>query len=298
MVFLGFPSISKAIRIPTPLTKAHDVSALDEKQELEKRIADGAPAPTEGPKALPLEAIHTFPAVFQPRGAVGPASHAHIRELARTPNGGHPLDPVTVYWVGDAYAVIDGHHRLAAYRIAKWQKDVPVSVFRGTLDDAIGYAGKLNSGEKLPMALAEKKAYAWRLMTTTTLSKEKIRLASGMSDGFLSNMRRIRTRLIKEMGISAEDVAGMSWYEAQRQAAGEAKEVGDIDLDEKMEQEAQDFANRLLKALGKRGQQQYEVLARALEIYDCRLPDALREHWDGERGELEFVGDEDPNSDF
>lgn len=275
------------------------MSALVAKLEIEQAIAAGSPPPAEAPRKLPIEAIQQFPEVFQPRGPAGYASNAHVRELARAPRSGHALDPMTIFWAGNCWAVIDGHHRLRAYRAADWRDDVPVKVFSGSLDEAMGYAGKLNSGEKLPMSNAEKKALAWKLTTCTKLSKERVRLASGMSDGFLSHMRRIHTKLLKENGMAVEGVAAMPWHDAQKQAAGEAPEKEVIDRDAWIEEKAQEMANQILKAIGKQGQQKHEVFARALEIYDGRLPDALREFWNDERGEVErIVDDPDPNPDF
>lgn len=275
------------------------MSALVAKQELEQSIAAGSPPPAEAPRRLPVESILEFPEVFQPRGPAGHASNAHVRGLSKVPMSGHALDPITVFWVGYGWAVIDGHHRLRAYRVADWRDDVPVTAYPGSLDQAMGYAGKLNSGEKLPMSNSEKKALAWKLTTCTKLSKEQVRLASGMSDGFLSNMRRIRSKLITENGMSLADIAGMTWLDAQKQAAGGTLETEAIDRDAWIEEKAQDMANRILKALGKQGQQKHDVLARALEIYDSRLPDSLREFWNDERGEVEFIAEpSDPNSEF
>lgn len=277
------------------------MSALEAKLELEQAIAAGSPAPSEAPKKLPIESIREFPDVFQPRGPAGHASSVHVRDLARTPRGGYALDPITIFWIGNGWAVIDGHHRLRAYRLAGWRDAVPVSAFGGNIDQAMGYAGKANSGEKLPMSNPEKKALAWKLSTHTKLSKAQIVRASGMSDGFMAGMFRIRKTLLQEKGVQQADIAGMSWRDAQSRAAGEATEVEAIDREAWLEQQAQDMANRILKALGKRAHAtgQHEVLARALEIYDSRLPDALRLFWDDERGEIERETEElDPNRDF
>lgn len=275
------------------------MSALEAKLELEKALAAGSPPPAEAPRRLLVESIQQFPEVFQPRGPAGYASNAHVRDLAKAPKGGHALDAITVFWVGSDWAVIDGHHRLQAYRAAGWRDEVPVTAFSGSLDEAMGYAGRLNSGVKLLMSNPEKKALAWRLSTCTKLSKARIVRDSGMSDGFMAGMFRTRTKLLKEKGMSLTDIAGLSWHEAQKQAAGSAAEVGAIDRDAWLEEKAQDMANRILKALGKQGQQKHEVLARALEIYDSRLPDSLREFWNDERGEVEFIAEpSDPNSEF
>jgi len=270
---------------------------LETKRELERAIREGQPAPEEAPKTLPLEAIREYHEVFQPRGPAGYASKAHIKDLAKVPKAGHTLDPVTVFWIGKGWAVIDGHHRLAAYRAAVWRKPVPVAVFRGPLDNAMGYAGKANSGEKLPMSSSEKKALAWKLTTCTDLSKEKVRLASGMSDGFMSNMRRIYRTLIEGMRMDAGEVAQLTWFEAQKKVSGDEAGNEEIDFEARDEKEAQEWADKLLRTIGKRGQQKPEVLARALEIYDIRLPVSLREYWDTERGPVEVL-EEFENDDF
>lgn len=271
------------------------MGTLEAKRALEQSIATGNAAPLELPKKLHLELIREIPEVFQPRGPTGPASKAHVRELARTPKSGHPLDPVIVLWAGNGFVLIDGHHRLAAYRFAKWREPIPVSVYPGSLEEAMGHAGKLNSGEKLPMTSREKKALAWKLTIHTKLSKERVRLASGMSDGFVASMRRVYRQLIEKQGMPTSEVTLLSWPEAQKKARGDSSEAELIDWDEKTEQAAQDMANRILKAIGKQGQQNHEALARALEIYDSRLPDSLREHWDNALGQVEsFDEDEQP----
>lgn len=86
-------------------------------------------------------------------------------------------------------------------------------------------------------------------------------------------MRSVRDRLL-QMGHKP---AEMSWEAARRLASGEATE--DIDWNDRAEKEAQEMANKLLAALGKRGQQRVETLARALEIYSSQLPGQLREYW-------------------
>lgn len=271
---------------------------LEAKQELEERISKGQAQPALSSRTLPLGNIQEIPAVFQPRHIQTFATEAHVRDLARAPKGGRPLEPVTVFWVGDAWAVIDGHHRLKAYRFAKWKKAIPVKVFDGSLDEAMAEAAHANSGAKLPMTASDRKASAWRLATTTKLSKERIVRASGMSDGFMAKMFRTRKQLREHLKLPDSVIAALSWFDAERKAAGTEEEREEINWDERVEEQAQDFANRLLKALGKRGQSNHEALARALEIYDRRLPDVLREHWDDTLGPVESLEEPDPDADF
>lgn len=252
---------------------------LDAKRELEELIRTGRPAPSESPSRLPLAAIFEKRAVFQHRAPQAHASEAHIKDLAKAPLAGIPLDHITVFWVGAYWVLLDGHHRLAAYRKAGWKHDVPVVVFRGDLDRAIGYAGKANSGDKLAMSRSEKQGLAWRLTCATGLSRSQTVLASKVSDGIVAEMRRVKEKLIRERGMSLADVAQLTWWQAKQKASGTEQEAGEVDYEAQLEEEAQELANRLVRVFGKHHHLRHEVLALALEKYDRRLPEALRECW-------------------
>jgi hypothetical protein len=116
---------------------------------------------------------------------------------------------------------------------------------------------------------------AWRIVTTSSgASKAETAEASGASERSVASMRKVRDKL----RLMGHEPAEMSWEAARRMAAGEAP--GDaVDWDARTEQEAQEMAGKLLKALGKRGHQRVEVLARALELYASRLPEQLGEYW-------------------
>ena len=91
------------------------------------------------------------------------ADIAHIRELARTiEDKKRPLDPILVTAVGKKFYVVDGHHRLEAYRLAKWRKEIPVRYFEGNLKEAQEEAWRRNYKNKLPMRHADKLEAAWR----------------------------------------------------------------------------------------------------------------------------------------
>ena len=79
----------------------------------------------EVPKALKPDDIHVAPRVFQwrLRGRNIEPSDMHTLELVRVIQDGEtPLPPLTVYLIGDRFYVLDGHHRLRAYRSVGWKR--------------------------------------------------------------------------------------------------------------------------------------------------------------------------------
>jgi hypothetical protein len=236
--------------------------------------ANGKAAPAVAPKELALRQIKLRPEVFQHRRPAKHASEAHVRELTATARV-RMLEPVTVWWDGRHWTCIDGHHRIAAYRQAGVGHEVPVQVFQGTPEQASLQAARGNTRDKLQMSESEKMGAAWRIVTTSSgASKAETAEASGASERSVASMRKVRDKL----RLMGHEPAEMSWEAARRMAAGEAP--GDaVDWDARTEQEAQEMAGKLLKALGKRGHQRVEVLARALELYASRLPEQLGEYW-------------------
>src|SRR5262249_6457851 len=81
------------------------------------------------PSELALEDIYVANNVFQWRfsGANIAALEEHTKVLMRVlEDHGKPLDPIVVTQIGDRFYVIDGHHRVQAYRSVKWSSMVPV----------------------------------------------------------------------------------------------------------------------------------------------------------------------------
>lgn len=271
------------------------MNRAETKRHLEAAIADGRPAPV-CPVELPLDDVLEFPKVFQPRAQGSAFSRSHVRELAKVVNRGQPLDPIRVYWVGIGWAVIDGHHRLQAYRQAGGQKPIRVTSWVGTLDDAIAYSGKANSGEKLMMTNPEKAAYAWQLTVLTKLSKSQASTASGVAEGTIANMRRALVKLTA-MGRTEDDLAEMSWGRARMEAEGESTSK-DVDYDDLDAKKAQVMAERIMKAIGKHGLSKPHILAAALEICDTRLPDALGAEWGHRTGLAVDLPEDSDDEDF
>jgi hypothetical protein len=243
-------------------------------------------SPAERPERLPLGKIRLWPSVFQHRNPQGYEGKKHIDGMAeavkRNPALG--LHPITVWWDGRAWACLDGHHRHAAYQQAGVGAAylVPVAVFEGSLDQAIGQAAEGNTRNKLSMTPSEKSNAAWRLVAHTQLSKTQVVAVTGVSDSQVAIMRRTFKTLVAredsmgfaEVGLNFRD---MRWLDARRYAEG--KGAPDFDRETADEKKAQAMAKALRAALGTQGAQFPHVMARALEICDSRLPETLAEWW-------------------
>lgn len=257
---------------------------------LTEQVAQGKPAPETPPQYLSARGIRFCKPVFQHRQPLKHVSEAHVKELAKAPQHGKDLDPITVWWDGKGWACIDGHHRIEAYRRAgKDHHAVPVEVFSGPLEAAIARAAEGNTHDKLPMSSREKTETAWRLtLADTSFSKAKVAELSGASARTVATMREAKAKL--RQLHPERDLSELTWHHARMLAQGQ--EVEEINWQERTEQEAQEFADVLAKHLGKRGHQRRESFARALEICDAGLPEFLREHW-GLNEEDDEIGIED-----
>lgn len=260
---------------------------VERKNELEVRITRGIPAP-EGVTELSLGDIEIVDEVFQHRSNNMASSSNHCRELTKRLKAGKGLafDPLVVFWVGDGWVLVDGHHRVEAYQGVQFTQPVPVIVFDGSLDDAINEALRGNSKDKLSMTSREKSNAAWRLTVGTDLRVFQIVESSKRSKPTIIKMRLIKDELLqKKLGIN---LANLSWDDAQRVHKGLSPEIPHDD--DWMEQQAQALARKMMSTLGAGLGKQPEVFLMALEIYDGRLVDYLRNECqrDDDDDELDF----------
>lgn len=271
------------------------MSRHDAKQELERQLTDGMPAPSPAPARLHLGTIKEAPEVFQFRNPYPHASRAHINELAKAMRERRPLAAIRVWWGGFAWYCVDGHHRLAAYRKGMWphQEPIPVDVFAGTIEQAMLIALGGNAPDKLPMSKAEKTNAAWELVVTTQASKAHLARRACVSERTIAYMRKAAQSLL--LKDPARDLTAITWWKARQEAAGEgAQELPDYD--EATVKEAGEMANKLSRAFGKRASERPEAFALALEIYDKRFPATLPDAW---RSAGHLIEDEDEeNPDF
>ena len=89
---------------------------------------------TDAPPSAAVELVEIATLVAKPRefsarrDATDPA---HVADLAKRLEDGGSLDPLDVWRSGTKLFVVDGFHRLAAYKAVKWSGPVSVRVHAG-----------------------------------------------------------------------------------------------------------------------------------------------------------------------
>lgn len=188
---------------------------------------------------------------------------------------GGALDPIVVWWSGKRWYVLDGHHRMRAYRTfnngagaGKPITETPVEVFAGTVAAAHAKAVEANSKNHLRMEPADKADAAWRMvcLAAGAGNASAIGLGSGVTRQTVGKMQKHYAELrLRFPGVEPLD---QSWKQVMDAIAGrDPKEWND---DEK-EQQAQEWAERLTQVAGNKLQKSPGILARALEIYSPAL---------------------------
>ncbi|MCM8557674.1 ParB/RepB/Spo0J family partition protein [Sphingomicrobium sediminis] len=196
----------------------------DERESLLKLEKEGG-KPNASSEILASDVL-VAPAHFQPRGdslvmRYG-ASRSHITEMAKVVSGGGRLDPMTVVSFGPRYVLLDGHHRLAAYREANFSGAIPVEVLdcdKEGLDRikwAMAESSKRNIKDKLPMSKDDKQDNAWRITVAQglELSKRELHETCGVSERSIGNMRAVANKL-SASGYDEAALLGMSWRGAR-----------------------------------------------------------------------------------
>ena len=230
-------------------------------------------AQKQSPKPLPdrikLSSIKLMPELFQPRRGM---DDKHVSDLRRRLRNDSDLDPVWVLQVGSRAYLIEGHHRLQAYK-EEGKPDIPIKPFKGTIEQAVAFAGRANSRLKLSMTNGERQNYAWRLVRLNEHSITEISEAAGVSPRQVSKMRAAKHKLEhRAHGYG-------SWREADRAARGlGSRRIDGEQLQEKLTQLAEAHAKRLSKAFGGSLIRNPEVAAWALAIHFDRRFDELLWH--------------------
>lgn len=232
------------------------------------------------PASLSLKDIRIADKVFQWRKFKDQlaAEENHIKGLVRVlESTGGSLDPVLVMTIGPEVYMVDGHHRLLAYRSVKWSKPIPVEWFEGTVEEARLKALELNIKDKLPMSLEDKFEAAWSLVKEgkKKFSKSTISKMTTVSERTIAYMRA----LLRENPEAEDD----SWSEAKRR---QFTRDGDFDPDTWLDEKAEKLAKQLLKVVTPKLIHNPEVLAESLRRIDASLPRRLVEEWPSEVREL------------
>jgi ParB-like nuclease domain len=178
---------------------------------------------------------------------------------------GTPLTPITVFPVGDAYYVMDGHHRLAAYDTARWTKAIPAQVYQGSLDAAWRSALARNSKDKLPMTKEDKLSAAWRIVKKSDPRDSIASTAnlSQISESTVSNMRSVWGRINDGKHGDPKELQALKWSMARMLVEGRADQP---ELEDWLDKEADKLVDALANAkLIGRLTKSADILARALE---------------------------------
>lgn len=245
------------------------------------------PAPGTLPDTLAWNDIRQEPALFQARG--GKFYEPHIGDLASAIGREGRLDPVEVIQIGPQAVLIEGHHRMEAYRRSGITDGIPVVYFTGTVEEAVAESGRANSRAKLPMRLTERSDYAWKLVLLGRHSIRQTALAANISERQVANMRKAA----KALGADAFDHNG--WMAALRASKGIPSLTWEPDeIEARKEALAQEYAERLSKAFYTKLTKNPEIAARALSLH---FGDKLREVFRELEGYVEQREDEE-ESDF
>jgi len=185
-----------------------------------KRIESTEERRTDTPKALPRSAIIVADKVFQWRQPEEDmqGSEEHVRTLVREIGTGKerkPLDLVLVTAVGQAFYLVDGHHRMEAYHTAKWAAPIPVEVFKGSLRDARDEAFSRNYKDKLPMTPEAKLEAAWVRFNEGDLSWSELEERFRVSNGTIARMSKARKALLE----AKQNPAEVRWRDARSPAS-------------------------------------------------------------------------------
>lgn len=240
-----------------PEEHAYELAETLGRLEAEARVGASGSMPVR----VPVTEIETLPELFQPRGRVELDEH-HVGELERGLKISGDLDPILVKWIGARAHLIDGHHRLEAYRRSGDGRLIPVRAFDGSVTEAVLEAGRANSRAKLPMSPKERQSYAWRLVLLGGYTKSKTAEAAGISERQVAIMRDAKRKL-------GEDAFGCrDWWRAKQMADGISPTSRTDDEEEAwLQQRAEQFADRMSRAFSSTLSTNPELAARALAIY-------------------------------
>ena len=159
------------------------------------------PGPAAASRLLRLQLkdlIHE--AAFTPRLGL---AKGHVHELARTHRHGTELDPIKVWREPETgrLIILDGRHRVAAYRMNK-AKNIPARLFEGDRKDARLEAAKDNAKTSFPWTTTERTRYAWGLVIDCAGSKKEIVQASNISTGTVTRLRTSVTGSSQSSGFA------------------------------------------------------------------------------------------------
>ena len=213
------------------------------------------------PSTLHLGEINETEEIFQQRGnslTFAPGhSEDHIRYLCKCLSSGVALDPVGVVAFGDRWYLVDGHHRLEAYRRQGITTDIPVKALNSSLrgNERIGWAVDQSIAEngknRLNLSNSDRLDAAWRMtLTKPGLSKKETAVLCGIGTTSIASMRRSVAKL-REAGFSDVELEGWPWRRATIELT-RLDRPGDVTSFEYEEAQRRKLAKQLAKPMATR----------------------------------------------
>ncbi|PYF13155.1 hypothetical protein C8J30_101542 [Rhodobacter viridis] len=163
----------------------------------------------------------------------GGTDGVHAADLASTiRNTGGALDPVLL-WQTQADEIgaegvlilLDGAHRLAAYRSVQWSQPIPAIILIGMgRREALGAALKANSKRTRGLSQVERMDAAWRLVREPEKPRYKVREIAAWADvaGSTVDNMRARFKVMHEEGI---EITGSWAWDRRTRVPGAEDEV-------------------------------------------------------------------------
>jgi hypothetical protein len=228
-------------------------------------------------KHVAIDAITTNTGLFQFR--TDELTNYHVDALRDAIGRGNDLDALDVWEhpTTRKLIVIDGHHRLAAYRKAGHRQKIAVLVHRCALKQARLLALEGNAKTRLPMTTEEKAEAAWSLDREGSYSKAEIVKYTSVSDGTVAAMRRaVRKLMAESQGIPS------TWGEAKRKLQGwEATELSEDEREAIRDEKVSKLLERVGPALTFAINHDPEVFAEAIQkVAGHKLKFAV-DYWGG-----------------
>ncbi|GIT93167.1 hypothetical protein JANAI62_35490 [Jannaschia pagri] len=241
-------------------------------EKLRAEHASGTTAPKKNPTKLPLDELTTEAGAFQMREDELVESWAHdLHQQIKQGDG--KLDPILVWWTGARWVVMDGHHRLEAYRrdrgrSAKYRR-IPVTASQAPdVEAAILEANRENAKDKLNTTPEDKHRQAW-FLTVEGIggSVRDVQEATGTSKSTVDRMRQV-LKALRGKGWINEYLLSLTWQEAREAAKDNGERVMlNLSEDEELEREAKRWAERLGREFGSKLSDAPDIAALMLLSY-------------------------------
>lgn len=268
--------------MPQQLTFRTTAEALE---AIEAGLKQHPTPPSTNLIELPVDDIVVCEAAFQRRDLSDNhyEREEHIRTLAKAigdKKNPQYLDAITIWWGGSGWFLLDGHHRVSAYAKVGMSGAIPIRVFSGSFEDAIGHTAEANSRNKLPMSNDEKMNSAVDLICMTSLSRQEIADKSGASRTTVGTIRRTIGEL-EAKGRLRINLADHTWKEIQLLNNGDDK-LEAYDHDQVTREKAKAIREALGPIIKKNPLSSADAIALALGQISNSLQQSISEsfHWD------------------